>query len=195
MQPPAHGPGSGCLLDRWMSVRISRLITQGVVLTLRQSLCPLPRSVEATTQGRVGEAAPEGNNSMLSSPSHSVHVHTRTHIHAHAHIMEEWGTWARTCPCTAFTHICTHTPHTRKDALHSHARKNTNTQVCACLHINALTYTLVYTDLCTDNTHAHACAHTHSIHTYTQKLEKFSQSSLLFQAPPRIRRQLMVPGK
>ena len=169
-----------------MSVRISRLITQGVVLTLRQGLCTLPQSAEATTQGRVGEAAPEGNNSMLSSLSHSVRAHTRTHIHAHAHIMEEQGTWARTCPCTAFTHTRTHTPHThhmRKDALHSHARKNMYTQVCACLHINTLTHTLLHPDLCTDNTHAHACAHTHSIHTYTQKLEKFSQSSLLFQAP------------
>lgn len=73
-------------------------------------------------------------------------------------------------PCI-HTHMRTHT---REDALPSHVYKNTYTQVCACLHINTLTHTLVFTDLCTENTDAHACARTHSIYTDTQKLEGFS---------------------
>lgn len=170
MQAPAQGPGSGCLLDRRTSVRMSRLITRGVVLTLGQGLCTSPRSAEATAPGKAGEAAPEGSNAVSSSPPTAC-VCTYAARTCPRMRYEEQGTGARTRPGLAFTHTGAHT---HEDALPSHVYKNTYTEGCACLHINTLTHTLVFTDLCTENTHAHACAHTHSIYTDTQKLERFS---------------------
>lgn len=170
MQAPAQGPGSGCLLDRRTSVRMSRLITRGVVLTLRQGICTSPRSAEATAPGKAGEAAPEGSNATSSSPSHS----TCAHMHARTCPCTRYGragNMGRTRPCLAFTHTCAHT-RVKMRCPHMHTKTRTHRCVPACTY-NTLTHTL-FTDLCTENTHAHACAHTHSIYTDTQKLERFS---------------------
>ena len=60
-------------------------------------------------------------------------------------------------------------------------QEHVHTGMCLPAHEHAHTHS-VYTDLCTENTHAHACAHTQCTHK-TQKLRKFHKVRFCFRLP------------